>query len=321
MTLQLIKPNSSPSIEIMTPEAVSYLRGKRYRDELEAAGLLFPVCQCDLAFKNEVALPPLRKVDRKWEIAVRLAGDYDVSRETIRDDCLYAAAVDNLVSNCGERARDLILRGHPFLSSRKVGTISRMAPPRQRYELEQVAQGHRPFKKPSNGIAPFDTTGFKEVISRLRRARGSLAKGVRIIAILPKKLIEMLDARAERIETWLEACIEDAQTVMGIIRVAPARLPCNCGFRASSWTPKKGTRSHLCSFDEEDVRKLYRGLGSAKGLIAKNVRDLPRRPKRMRPTEEVKALLLEELNDIVRLARQLLQVLRGSAEHGRPCRA
>src|SRR5205823_1576083 len=46
---------------------------------------------------------------------------------------------------------------------------------RQRYELDQVARGRRPFSKPPEGTTPpFDTLDIPEVLGRMARFAGLL---------------------------------------------------------------------------------------------------------------------------------------------------
>ena len=101
-------------------------------------------------------------------------GEKRNSTETMPAD-KFILAVDAIVRNCGPNARELIFSER--LKPSEVLTISRMAPTRQRYEMEQVAAGRRPFQTPKEGPR-LRYRRFTEIFNRLARA-GLVEKNVR----------------------------------------------------------------------------------------------------------------------------------------------
>jgi hypothetical protein len=82
-----------------------------------------------------------------------------MERRAIQADARYAAAIDTIALNCGNQVLAVLLDGDPPLNRKTAEQISQTAPPRQRYEMEQFAQGRRPLRGP----APvFDTTWTTE---------------------------------------------------------------------------------------------------------------------------------------------------------------
>lgn len=133
-----------------------------------------------------------------------VADKLGISEKVLRADARFAAAADALVAAHGELARRVIFGGAVRVSPRRVGEISRMAPPRQEAELASYARtGHayapevgyadlvdrmvgvpgpdgtrRPVPVPDRDVPPLDTVCFAEVVSRLARAEGLVAKNV-----------------------------------------------------------------------------------------------------------------------------------------------
>lgn len=128
----------------------------------------------------------------------------------------FVAAVDVIADNCGEKARALILSGRSRLTPKDVGTISRMAPDRQRYEMGEVAEGRRPFQKPKHGEPPLDTVNFKEVFSRLARAKGLIEKNVRDLPRLPADVRPTQD-EMKGIQAKLRGIAEDAGVLLRFV--------------------------------------------------------------------------------------------------------
>lgn len=137
-------------------------------------------------------------------------------KSAVAADPKLATALAIISGNCGEDARNLILSGRSCLRSKDIGTISRMAPERQRYEMEQVAQGRPPFQKPKEGIPPLDTVNFKEVKSRLGRALGLITKNVRDIPRLPAGM-RPTDEEKGYIREKLTAIVADSLQLLTLL--------------------------------------------------------------------------------------------------------
>src|SRR5262249_5355142 len=97
----------------LTPEAVGYLRGKRYLDMrhqgLGGSGQRHP----------------------GWT-SYALAEEYKVGERTIRLDAKFARAVDAIADNCGEEAKGWILTRDAGLTKGEVVRLARTAPTAQR---------------------------------------------------------------------------------------------------------------------------------------------------------------------------------------------
>src|ERR1700752_1311947 len=76
-------------------------------------------------------------------------------------DAALERAVEQIVSSCGERSRELLTGQTPQLHRKGILHRSRTSPQRQRYELQQVQKGRRPF---STKTTVFDTPGYHEVV-------------------------------------------------------------------------------------------------------------------------------------------------------------
>jgi hypothetical protein len=219
-----------------------------------------------------VRLLPLSEIDRGFPIADALARENGAGREQIREDCHFAAAVDTIAFYCGDEARDLILRGDALPSRKTVMRISRTAPTRQRFEMEEVKNGRRPLD--TNGVSNpvFDTVDFGEVNSHLRRTKGKL--GVCVIA-MEGCLEAVRPTRDERaaIRERLAAITRDAKFLLALVRAAPEGRPCPCDLRRrpKPKPPKKDKEPKIPS----GYREITALLNQARSWPKKCVRDLP----------------------------------------------
>lgn len=100
----------------------------------------------------------------------RLARETGADPAGLRSDATFAWAVETVAANCGGDCRDLLLSGR--LTRKEVASLARTHPDRQRHEVAALAAGRPLFAKPADGPPPFDTLGWHEVVSRLRRAAG-----------------------------------------------------------------------------------------------------------------------------------------------------
>lgn len=119
----------------LSPAAECYLRGKRYL-ELKRQG-----ARTDLTSGQS---------DQKTA-AERLAEEFKVGEKTIRRDARFAEAVDQIVENCGQDARNLILSRETGLTRGGVLRLSKLKPNEQQKYLESLKEtGKRP-RKPRKG--------------------------------------------------------------------------------------------------------------------------------------------------------------------------
>ncbi len=117
----------------LSPEAVSYLRGKRYA-ELKRQGKKIKVAS--------------GQNDQKVTTAAVLAAEYKVGEKTIRRDAKFAAAVDSIADNCGNEAKQGLLSRDTGLTRGQIVRLSRMKPGEQKKYIEELIRtGRRPRKK------------------------------------------------------------------------------------------------------------------------------------------------------------------------------
>jgi len=87
------------------------------------------------------------------------------------NDNLEQAKKKTIIDNCGAPAQRLFDKGHSYLKGETITKLYNSSPERQRYEINQVLSGRRPF---SSKTDVFDTVRCGEVTSRLARAAGWL---------------------------------------------------------------------------------------------------------------------------------------------------
>jgi hypothetical protein len=116
----------------LSPEAESYLRGKRY---LEA--------------KHQGARTDLTsgQSDPKKRVSEQLAEEFKVGEKTIRRDGKFAGAVDCIIDNCGQEVRNLILSRDAGLTRGGVLRLARLRPEEQKKFIQELKEsGKRPRK-------------------------------------------------------------------------------------------------------------------------------------------------------------------------------
>jgi hypothetical protein len=109
----------------ISPEAASYLRGKRYL-EMRRQGT-----RTDLTSGQNV---------RKWA-AERLGEEYKVSEKTIRRDGHFAEAVDRIATHCGDSVRAWLLSRDMTLARSGVLRLSKLTAKEQREYLAKLFGG------------------------------------------------------------------------------------------------------------------------------------------------------------------------------------
>ncbi len=118
----------------LSPEAASYLRGKRYVTEKSSHG-------------GDRSKEKATDQNDRLDTAKRLAEEYKVGEATIRRDSRFAAAVDGIAENCGEKAKHSILGRDPGLSRGIVLRLAKMKPKEQQKFMEELMEkGKRPRK-------------------------------------------------------------------------------------------------------------------------------------------------------------------------------
>lgn len=146
----------------LSPEAASYLRGKRYLVEKQSHG-------------GERTKKATDQNDR-LETAKRLAEEYKVGEATIRRDGRFAKAVDGIAANCGDKAKQAILARDAGLSRGAVVRLAKMKPKDQEKFIQELLEKGKP---------PRRSAGRKKVTITLPREPKTLAQ----------KLFESLGAK------------------------------------------------------------------------------------------------------------------------------
>ena len=233
-----------------------------------------------------------------------MARAIDVPREQFQHARQFAAAVDLIATNCGPRAKRLLLSGHPRLPAKVVKQIARTHPDRQRFALAQARAGRAPLGPPPAGVAPpFDTLGPGEVLGRLARNAGALdqvADGLRDLPVDRWPGAEELAVLLDHAKTIARR----ARLMKRIVKDSRARTPggevvrCAGGRR----TGREGT-----PFDPRSAR---RAVAAVAGITAKNFRELPRTFADTPPTDGQRAALLAWFGALEAAALRLAAVIR-----------
>lgn len=115
----------------LSPAAESYLRGKRYLETKKQGA------RTDKTSGQS---------DQK-STAEKLGEEYKVGEKTIRRDARFAGAVDQIVANCGQDARNLILSRDAGLTRGGVLRLAGLQPKEQRQYIAALQEsGKRPRK-------------------------------------------------------------------------------------------------------------------------------------------------------------------------------
>ncbi|MCA9125014.1 MAG: hypothetical protein H6822_19720 [Planctomycetaceae bacterium] len=231
------------------------------------------------------------------QLASKLAHELGITVEEMRAAAKFAQALNRIVANYGQAAKEILL-GSP-VSVKNIETISRTAPTRQQYEVEQIAQGKPPHLKPKSGTPVLDTENFTEVFSRLARARGLVQRTLAQVCNLSSS-VHADASESRRCMQQLSDIVRTSATVRSLVD----------GYGV---VPRKGEKKPTppkSYAQPESLREACRGNGSALGLIEKNVRDIPRLPKSVKPTGEDVYRIRQELTAITKAAREERRLLK-----------
>jgi Uri superfamily endonuclease len=231
---------------------------------------------------------PARKLIEK--IAVEL----DTTCETLRADAEFSEAVETVVNNCGEEAFQMMFDPHRPQKRQAIMQLSRTADTRQRHRVEGVLEG--PFRSvaPQNDDPVFDTVAFKEVPSRLSRARGSLKKCRKLLATCGEKAV------LEDTRRIVDVCRRAAKKLSAFVRNAESK---------QAVVPKKLDREVVerviarCNASGDEIGRSK----SALKLTIKSVWDFPEMQRRgLLPTEKEREKTLIEIETIIATANEIL---------------
>jgi len=156
----------------LTPEAASYLRGKRY---------------LETKHQGKTADPTCGQSDHK-RTATKLAEEFGVGEKTIRRDAKLAEAADLIAANCGEEAKKFILSHDARMTRGNITRLAKMPAREQKKFMEELMKtGKRP--------TPKKTRTAKSTITLPSESRSFVEKLLRHCG--PEKATEIAQALAE----------------------------------------------------------------------------------------------------------------------------
>lgn len=163
----------------LTPEAFSYLRGKRYEAEKQPQG-------------GDRTSEEATDQNDRLETAQRLAQEFKVAEATIRRDAAFARAIDSIAENCGDDARLLLLSRDTRVTRRRILQLSKLKPPAQRKFLDVLKREGKPPRRKKQAsqrqrvVLPTEPKMFAEkLVKSLDRAE--VAEIVKVLNQLLKK--------------------------------------------------------------------------------------------------------------------------------------
>ncbi len=194
-------PNDTASLPVLA----AYHRGRRFLEKRRMAAV---PGNGPMVMSTEITLLK-DPVSRK--LYDRLANELGMGRAELRADAQLAEAVELIIRNCGSRAFGVLFDEERPQTRKAIMELSRTADTRQRYRIVQVQQGKSRSVAPQNDDPIYDTVAFKEVSSRLARARGSLTK-------LQNVLNRRVDHRvAEECKRLLKICLAGARLLRKLV--------------------------------------------------------------------------------------------------------
>lgn len=111
----------------LSPEAASFLRGKRYLAE-------------KLSHGGDRTDTRATDQNDRLETAQRLAKEYKVGEATIRRDGKFAQAVESITENCGEKAKQVILSRDISLSRGAVLRLAKLKAKEQQKVIQELLE-------------------------------------------------------------------------------------------------------------------------------------------------------------------------------------
>ena len=141
-------------------------------------------------------------------IVARTATMLDMPFGEHRLDAKFAEAVDTIIRNCGADGLHACFHSHPQ-NQKSIEQLSRTSRDRQQYRVQVVLTGRFRSLAPQSGDGVYDTVNFGEVLSRLRRGRGSIASINQMVSsALPKPV-------ASELARLISLCKRAARTLAG----------------------------------------------------------------------------------------------------------
>lgn len=153
---------------------LTYRRGAKYlrkREQAAGVGKRQPKVLHDLPSGKRCLFG---KDPAGKQIARLFAKRFGVDEKTMQADAKFAEAIETIVNNCGTTATQALFSVKRPASRKSIMELSRTSAERQQYRIEGFLAGRFKSIQIQGNDNVFDTVAFKEVPSRLCRARGSL---------------------------------------------------------------------------------------------------------------------------------------------------
>ncbi len=238
----------------------------------------------------------------------RIAADMGLDVPDARAAIRFADAVDAIARNAGPDAMRAILAGHRHLTTKRVMQIGRTHPERQRFAMAQVAAGRHPSAKPSDGSAPpFDTLGFGEVEDRLTRFAGLLDRVANGLRDTPREVWPP-EAKLAAMGGHLEAIRLGCSTLRAELSGSGCR---DVLAPAPEGPPADRRRPRAAKARVPFVpNRVLAPVANVRGVMDKNLRDMPRLLREGPPSDRDRAPLLAGLGRMDSSASGLMEVIR-----------
>lgn len=202
---------------------------------------------------------PLRRYVEEY------AANRNLPWKSVQADVQLAFAVDAITASCGSRWQETLFNGR--FSPDHIRELSGKHPDRQRFVVAAVAAGCPLNAKPLVGLPTFETVGWHEVPDRLSRAKGQLQKAAR--RMLSSRVSDRDRDPDELISQFAQCGDVSSRTATLLSQTAPG-----CSRRRRSKAQNQARRTNVRR--RKQVQTLRQMVGSARGLIEKNLRDIPR---------------------------------------------
>lgn len=233
-----------------------------------------------------------------WKV---VAAQFAADAEQARLAAEFAVAVDAIVANCGNDAKDLLLQGHPRLPLQVIMQISRQHSERQSHALSEAKSNRDPLAKPPAGVG-FDTNGFAEILSRVPLAAGALRKVSDGLLATPSAGWPP----ADKLEEVFEHAVDVRRRVKAMARRLADTVPTGCDSPLSRRKPSASKRE----WQPFDPERTLTDVAAAAARVAKTDDQMPRVIVDTPPTPKQKTAVLARLQVLDAAAARLAAVVK-----------
>lgn len=228
-----------------------------------------------------------------------LAVEYGLTFKAMKVNIELAEAVENIVSNAGDKALEAIFRSKRLQKSKAVLRLSRKSREVQRHRISRVLDPNsRDYSvAPKGSECIVDTMDFKKILSRMVRVRGFVEQGQALIGAHGRDELQadwIIDV--ETTTRQFESVLKKHVQIVSKLSMSEVEID-----KPSSGKPSK----------KLTLEKLPQLLKAALGLIEKTVRDIPRSSYDLRPSMEQRKAAKSETSRIHKACRSILSALSG----------